>query len=121
MILLVGATAISLTALQAVINVPRDAMRECLRGATGKARSENVSADNFETYMRGACNVQIGSLRSALTAFNQKNGMARKAAASDADLTIDDYIASPVDHYRFNFGNAPAATAAAATSEPPKP
>ena len=104
MILLIGVTAISLTALQATINAPRDAFRECMRAASKKARSENVKPDDFEAYMRTTCSVQIGSLRSALNAFNLKNGMAKKAAASDADLTIDDYVASPVEHYRFTVG-----------------
>lgn len=119
MILLVGATAITLTALQAVINVPRDAFRECMREASAKARSENVTGDNFEAYMRNSCGVQIGSLRSALQAFNLKNGMAKKAAAADADLTIEDYVASPVEHYRFMTGGTEAAPAAV-TSPPPK-
>ncbi len=121
MILLVGATTITLTALQAVINVPRDAFRECMRASADKARSENVGADAFEAYMRSSCGVQIGSLRSALQAFNLKNGMAKKAAAADADLTIEDYVSSPVEHYRFMVGGAEAPTAAASTSKPPKP
>lgn len=121
MLLLVVATSASLTLLQATINVPRDAFRDCMREATSSARTENVAADNFEAYARGKCSVQMGSLRSALIAFNVKNGMAKKAAASDADLTIDDYVASPVDKYKFMSGlNAkPAAAAAAAT--PPSP
>lgn len=114
MILLVSVTAISLTALQATINAPRDAFRECMRSASSKARSENVKPDDFEVYMRNACGVQIGSLRSALQSFNLKNGMAKKAAAADADLTIEDYVASPVEHYRFTVNGV-------APSEPPKP
>lgn len=131
MILLIGATAISLTALQATINAPRNAFRECMRQAGVKARSENVTGDNFETYMRNSCGVQIGSLRNALQAFNLKNGMAKKAASADADLTIEDYVASPVEHYRFMTSGAatgaapaaaaPAAAAPAPVSQPPKP
>lgn len=126
MILLIGATALSLTALQASINVPRDAMRECLKSATTTARSQNVAADAVEAYMRNSCSVQIGSLRSALQSFNMKNGMAKKAAAADADLTVDDYVASPVEHYRFNYGSSTAtatatATPAQAAGTPPKP
>ncbi|MES2146939.1 MAG: hypothetical protein V4491_03710 [Pseudomonadota bacterium] len=134
MILLIGATAVSLTALQATINAPRNAFRDCMREASAKARSENVTGDNFEAYMRNSCGVQIGSLRNALQAFNLKNGMAKKAAAADADLTIEDYVASPVEHYRFMTsgaasGAAPAApapasaaaAAAAPVSQPPKP
>lgn len=125
MIFVIGATAVTLAALQATINVPRDAFRACMREASTSAKSENVKGDDFEAYMRGKCSVQLGSLRSAITAFNLKNGMAKKAAASDADLTIEDYVASPVEHYRFMNGitgstPAPAAAPAPAPSEPPK-
>ena len=120
MILVVGVTAITLAALQATINVPRDAFRACMREASSSAKSENVSGDAFEAYMRGKCSVQIGSLKSAIMAFNVKNGMAKKAAASDADLTIEDYVASPVEHYRFMSG-VTGSTAAPAAAPPPQP
>lgn len=117
MIFVIGVTAVSLAALQATINVPRDAFRACMKEATSSARTENVKGDEFEAYMRGKCSVQLSSLRSAITAFNMKNGMAKKAAASDADLTIEDYVASPVDHYKFMSG---ATGPTPAPSEPPK-
>ena len=66
-----------------------------------------------------------------MIAFRMKNGMARKAAASDAEMTIDDYVASPADNYKFMAQQdapkaAPAATAApapipASVTQPPKP
>ncbi len=118
MILLVSVTAVTLTMLQGAINAPRDAFRECTRAAASKAHSENVGGDAFEAYMRNSCSVQIGNLRGAIQAFNMKNGMAKKAAAADADLTVDDYAASPIDQYRFRAGAAAAATAA--PSQPPK-
>jgi len=126
MILLVSVTAVSLTMLQGAINAPRDAFRECTRAAATKARSENVGGDDFEAYMRNSCSVQIGALRSAVQAFNIKNGMAKKAAAADADLTVEDYAASPIEQYRFKVGIAASNTAApsqpppAAPSQPPK-
>jgi len=120
MIFVIGATAVSLAALQATINVPRDAFRACMREASTSAKSENVSGDNFEAYMRDKCSVQLGSLKSAITAFNVKNGMAKKAAASDADLTIEDYVASPVEHYRFMSG-VTGSTPAPAATPPPQP
>ena len=100
MILLGLVTTVSLAMLQATINVPRDAFRDCLKSASTAAKSEKVVADNFETYAREKCSVQLDSLRKALIAFDMKNGMARKAAASDADMTVDDYVASPVEKYR---------------------
>ena len=130
MIALLGATAITLTALQATINAPTDAFRGCLRDAASKASSEKVAGDAIEAYLRNACTAQMDTLKSALIAFRVKNGMTKKAAASDADMTVDDYVATPVEKYQFmttlNAPKAttptatPAPTPAAATAQPPK-
>jgi hypothetical protein len=101
MIALLGASAITLAALQASIATPTTAFRGCLHDAAAKATSEKVSADTIETYLRGACTAQMGSLRDALVAFRLKNGMTKKAAADDAQMTIDDYVTTPADNYKF--------------------
>src|SRR5437868_12289934 len=101
MIALLIASAINLTALQASISVPTAAFRGCLREAASKAKSEKVSGDAIEAYLRNACTAQMGTLRDALIAFRIKNGMTRKAAASDAAMTVDDYVATPADNYKF--------------------
>lgn len=122
------ATGVTLALLQASINVPRDAFRDCLKQASSSAKSEKVVADNFEAYARSKCSVQSDTLRKALIAFDMKNGMARKAAASGADLTVDDYLASPVEKYRIMNPDldkpAPAAAVApvgAPAAQPPAP
>ena len=128
------ASAINLAGLQASISVPTDAFRGCLREAAAKAKNEKVSGDGIEAYLRNACTTQMGTLKDALIAFRLKNGMTRKAAASDADMTVDDYVATPADNYKFMADMdkpkpaAPAASAAtppptpaAATTQPPKP
>ncbi|MEO6534336.1 MAG: hypothetical protein ABIN72_00375 [Sphingomicrobium sp.] len=105
--------------LQATINLPRDAFRDCLKQASSAAVSEKVIGDAFEAFARGKCSVQADSLRKALVAFSLKNGMGKKAAASDADLTVDDYVASPVEKYRvMNPDLDKPAAAAAAPSTP---
>ena len=133
MIALLAASAISMAASQAAIAAPTDAFRGCLREAATKAKAEKVAGDGIETYLKTACTGQMGTLKSALIAFRMKNGMARKAAASDADMTVDDYVATPADKYRFIAEMeapkpaAPAAAApatvtpAAAATQPPKP
>jgi hypothetical protein len=135
MIALLIASAIDLAALQASIAGPTDAFRGCLREAATKAKSERVSGDAIEAYLRSACTAQMGTLKEALIAFRLKNGMARKAAASDADMTVDDYVATPADNYKFMADmNAPKPAAPAAVpavtpaaapvpppSQPPKP
>jgi hypothetical protein len=68
----------------------------------------------------------MGTLKSAIVAFRMKNGMAKKAAADDAEMTIDDYVATPVDNYQFLASqHAPQPTAPqptpASNPQPPKP
>lgn len=129
MIALLGATAITLTALQATINAPTQAFRSCLREASAKANGEKVAPDAIEQYLRTACTVQMDSLKSAVVAFRTKNGMARNAAREDADLTVEDYLAAPVDKYKFmatvnappRQPAAPATPAKVAASAPAQP
>ena len=125
MIALVMASAMFLTGLQATINAPRDAFRACLREANTKATSAKVGADAFEAFIRNACTAQHDTLKTALVSFNLKNGMAKKAAGDDADMTIDDYVGSMVDNYKFmadmNKPSAPAQPAAVPASAPQPP
>lgn len=122
MIVFVGASAITLAALQASINAPTQAFRACLREAATKATSEKVGGDAIENYLRNACTGQMGTLRDALVAFRLKNGMGKKAAADDAQMTIDDYVSTPADNYKFmvNF-NAPKQQPAATPTPTPTP
>lgn len=118
MIVLLAASTLYMSALQAGIAGPTDAFRGCLREAASKAKSDKVSATGIEAYLKTACNAQMSTLDEALIAFRMKNGMTHKAAASDAEMTVDDYISTPADHYKFSAGQdtkqAPAAPVAAA-------
>jgi hypothetical protein len=132
MIALFGAVVISLAALQASIAAPTDAFRGCLREAVVKAKGEKVAGDAIETYLKNACSVQMSMLKGAVVAFRMKNGMTKKAASDDAEMTVDDYVATPADNYKFmadaNSKSAapaasatPPATPAAVSTQPPKP
>lgn len=133
MIALLIASAINLTMLQASIAAPTGAFRGCLREAAVKAKSEKVPGDTIEAYLKTACNSQMGTLKAALVSFRMKNGMSQKAAASDAEMTVDDYVATPADNYKFMAdmdakSSGPPATpvptpASASTppAQPPKP
>jgi len=116
MIALIGASAIFFTALQASINAPTEAFRGCLKSAAAKATESKVAPDGIEDFFKTECSVQMQSLKSAVVAFRVKNGMARKTAVEDANMTVEDYMAAPADRYRFIAGmNAPT------KAEPPKP
>ena len=120
MVSLLGASALILAALQASIAAPTSAFRGCLHDAAAKATNEKVSADTVDAYLRNACTVQMGTLKGALVEFRIKNGMTKKAAAEDAQMTIDDYVSTPVDNYKFMAEqNAPAKPQPAAPAVTP--
>ena len=130
MIALLTASAITLAALQASISAPTDAFRGCLRAAATKAKSEKVAGDVIEAYLRNACTAQMSTLKSAVISFRMKNGMGRKAAADDAEMTVDEYVATPADNYKFMADmdkpkaaaqTPPAPTPASVPTQPPKP
>jgi hypothetical protein len=120
MIVMVAASSLILAALQDTIAAPTTAFRGCLRTASAKATTEKVGADTIEAYLRNACTVQLGSLKQALIAFRLKNGMSKSAAPGDANMTIDDYVATSVDNYKFAAEqNGPKPEQPAAASTPP--
>jgi hypothetical protein len=130
MIALIGASAMFLAAAQAGISGPTDAFRSCLKQSSAKASSEKVAGPAIEAYLRNACGAQLGTLKSTVVAFRMKNGMSKKEAAEDADMSINDYLGTAVENYQFmaemnNPKQAPAAAPPAATpasvsSQPPK-
>ena len=102
--------------------------------SAAKAKEDKITGDGIEAYLRNACTGPMGSLKQALIEFRLKNGMTRKAAASDAEMTVDDYVSTPADNYKFMAAQdapkpaapaasaaTPAPTPASAPSQPPKP
>lgn len=127
MIALVATSAIALSMLQASVVGPTESFRGCLREAATRATSQKVTGDKIEDYLRNACTAQMATLRDALVAFRLKNGMSKKAAADDAEMTVDDYVSTPADNYKFLLNEnapkssppAPAAAPAGASSPAP--
>lgn len=129
MIIMLAASAITLTALQASINAPREAFRSCLKDASSKAANEKVAGDAYEAYVRNACSGELGSFQSATVKFDVGNKMSKKDASADADAMISDFVASARDHYDYIMrasepakqeASAPA-VAAPAVTPPPTP
>ena len=120
MISLVIGSAIAIAGLQATIAAPRAAFVACLKDAASKASTQKVGGDGFESFARTNCSGQAGGLKTALVGFDVKNGVARKQASSDADMQIDDYLATYTDSYKSRLPNqAPVATASAASNSAP--
>jgi hypothetical protein len=119
MIALIGASAIYLTALQAVINGPRDAFKNCLKAASEKAATEKVTADGYQAYVREACGTQLGSFKGAVIKFDMNNKMSRKSSDEDANLMIADFMDSALDRYKYVIGSDPLSKQQQATAAPP--
>ena len=70
--------------------------------AAAKATSEKVAGDAIEAYLRNACSgADEHAQERASIAFRMKNGMSAQGRRDDADMTVDDYVATPVDNYKF--------------------
>lgn len=128
MIVLLAATGITLTALQAAINAPREAFRTCLKDASAKASNDKVTAEAYGAYVRNNCSTQLGSFKGAVVKFDMGNKMSKKASDDDADQMISDFVDSALDHYKYITGadsapkmNASAAAPAATPTPTPTP
>ena len=117
MIALLGASAIFLTASQAVINGPRDAFKTCLKEASAKAASDKVPADGYGAYVRNACGPQVGAFKGAVVRFDMGNKMSRNASDQDANAMISDFVDSALENYKYRTG-ANAATREASAAKP---
>jgi len=123
MIALIAGSAMYLVATQAAVASQTTSYKACLKQANVQAKQNKVAGDAYEAYARTTCTAQITALREALIGFEVKNGTKRGEAAKDADMTVDDYLASSVDNYKFLAGadaeNAKAEADAKARAVPP--
>lgn len=104
MIALIAASAVYLAASQAAVASQTTSYKDCLKQASTQAKKDKVAGDAYETFARTTCGPQISALRNALIGFEVNNGTKRGEAAKDADMTVDDYLASSVDNYKFLTG-----------------
>ena len=123
MIILLAASSITLTALQASINAPREAFRACLKESSAKAVNEKIAADGYDAYIRNACSGELGAFKGAVVKFDMGNKMSKKAADEDAAAMVSDFMDSALEHYKYVVGSsAPAKQdASAPTAATPAP
>lgn len=90
---------VGLVFLQASIAAPRQDFTECLKRAGLQAAAQQVAADQYSAFAAQQCADEGAKFKSALVAFDVKNGVKRGQAASDAQLQLDDYIATSAEKY----------------------
>jgi hypothetical protein len=77
----------------------------CLREAAASARPPAVPVDGFVAFAKGRCTGQEETLKSALIAFDMKNGSSRKSAAEGAQFAVDDYLETARGNYAASHSN----------------
>jgi hypothetical protein len=95
-------TAVLLAALlqSAAINSQRDGFLNCLKTGLKTAEAQKMPADGVEAFLRQTCAPKESSFKDSLIAFDLKNKVPRKQAASDAQVQVDDFVTNLVERYK---------------------
>lgn len=101
MMILTMASAMYLAGLQAAITGPRIAFTNCLKKAEVSAKAEKIAPDAYAEYLRAACGAQGDRLKSALVAFDVKNGVSRTRASNDASMDVTDGFTASAKTYKY--------------------
>jgi hypothetical protein len=97
---MISAILIAALVQTAAINSQRDKFISCLEGAEASAKAQKMAPEAVEAHLRQTCAAQEASFTASLIAFDLKNKVARKQAAADAKLQIDDFVSGKVAHYK---------------------
>jgi hypothetical protein len=97
---MISAIVIAALLQSAAINSQRSKFISCLEATEASAKAQKMPPDALAPHLRQTCAAAEASFTAALIAFDLKNKVARKQAAADAKLQIDDFISGSVEHYR---------------------
>ena len=120
---LVISSVIVLAAVQtAAANGARDTLRTCVKSAMTQAKTDKLTVDAFKTFVRTQCATQEQGFTAAMWAFDSKNKVSKKQSAEDAELQIEDMVATASDRYELEAKlAAPKAAPAPAPAATPPP
>lgn len=78
----------------------RKAYASCLNGVMQKALGEKTEPAAFDTALSTACAAERAAFRNSLVNYDVAAGTKRAEANTNADLQIDDYLATTREDYR---------------------
>lgn len=95
-------TAVFVAALMqsAAIDRQRENYLACLKTGIANAKANKMAAGAFEAYIRQTCAAVETTFQASMIAFDVKNKVPRKQAASDAKLQINDFVTASAERYR---------------------
>ena len=97
---MITAAIIAALVQSAAINSQRDNYLACLKSGLETAKEQKMPADSYEAYLRQNCAAIEATFEASLIAFDVKNKVPRKQAATDAQLQVDDFVSSSVERYK---------------------
>ncbi|MEO8547287.1 MAG: hypothetical protein ABI422_02855 [Sphingomicrobium sp.] len=97
---MITAVFVAVMMQSAAIDGQRTSYLACLKTGMTSAQSNKMPADSFEAYLRENCAAIEATFEASMIAFDVKNKVPRKQAASDAKLQVDDFVTSSVERYR---------------------
>ena len=80
---------------------------DCLKQADAKAQNQKIAPDAFVDFARTTCSTAADPFEASLTTANVKNGMSKKAAATDAAGQIKDYYTERLENYKIELQPLP--------------
>lgn len=100
MIKLLVASAILAVAWQnAAADGARTALRSCIKQTATEAKGQKLATDALTDLIHTKCGAEETKFKSAVWAFDSKNKVSKKQSESDANLQIEDFVASAADRY----------------------
>ena len=101
MIVLVAASVMWAAAFQsAAADGARSTLRTCIKEAAVEAKTQKMASDAFSAFALQKCTSQAASFKSAIWAFDSKNKVSKKQSESDANVQIEDFVATAASRYQ---------------------